>query len=30
MTWEEIYSIEGAANRRQAHAIRALSRKSGG
>jgi|APCry1669193128_1035447.scaffolds.fasta_scaffold27235_2 hypothetical protein len=30
MTWEEIYGIEGAANRRQAHAIKALSRKSGG
>ena len=30
MTWEEIYGIEGAANRRQAHATKALSRKSGG
>ena len=29
-TWEEIYGIEGAALRRQAHAEKALSRKSGG
>lgn len=30
MTWEEIFGIEGAALRRQSHAEKALSRKSGG
>jgi group I intron endonuclease len=30
MTWEEIYGIEGAAQRRQHRAMLALSRKSGG